>query len=81
MQIIEEIKSSLDGFAKEKFIKCLEKKYGLQKYVNNKKIIWVSKKNMIYAPLVSVPVERIFSRYKNILSEQRRIYVYLIFMF
>ncbi|RWR99433.1 uncharacterized protein B4U80_12659, partial [Leptotrombidium deliense] len=74
LRIVDETLGLLDGFEREKLQKCLDK---------NPDINWVRKptvdgeidldsKHLIrYLPLVSVDVERSFSKYKCLLTERR----------
>jgi hypothetical protein len=70
MALLEETKLKLSGFAKEKLVKILMKNRDLKKFCDNQDFEHRSKTE--YVPLVSVDVERSFSQYKNILTDNRQ---------
>jgi hypothetical protein len=69
LKILEEAKEKLTDFAKEKLIKSLDKNPDLKKFTENRN--YDHRKNILYAPLTTVDVERSFSLYKNILTDRR----------
>jgi len=69
--ILSYIRTNLIGTLQIKFDSCLEKNAGLDTICNlNKKLSYGT--NLMYAPLVSVSVERCFSQYKNMLTARRQ---------
>lgn len=71
LKILEDLKSGLHGFAREKLLCCLEKNPDLDRFISIEKDYEFQGK-ILYAPLVSVSVERSFSQYKAILSSSRQ---------
>ncbi len=70
INIVEEIKSKLSGYAKAKFKNCLEKNPGYNDFITNQD--FEHKKIIKFAPLVSIEVERSFSQYKNLLGDNKQ---------
>jgi hypothetical protein len=70
LDLINEVKAKLSGFAKEKLEKSLFKNPDFKKFTENADFDHRLKNS--YAPLVSVEVERSFSRYKNLLTDKRQ---------
>jgi len=70
LEILNDIKTKLDGVSKEKLETSLRKNPDLKAFTEN--IGFEHRLKTLYAPLVSVEVERSFSLYKNILSDKRK---------
>lgn len=70
VQLIEEVEETLEDFAKEKLKSSLKKNPDYKKFVTN--MGYEHRRLTKYAPLTTVDVERSFSRYKAILTDQRR---------
>jgi len=70
LNLLEEAKTKLTGFAKEKLQTSLSKNPDLVNFTENRD--FTQRVNHIYAPLVSVDVERSFSQYKLILNDRRK---------
>lgn len=70
LKILEEVKTKLSGFAKEKLDISLSKNSDLYKFTSKNNSMDHQIKTL-YAPLISVEVERSFSIYKTILTDRR----------
>jgi len=70
MEIVLQVKEKLKGCVLTKFESCLVKNPDLVAFVSNTQT-FDHKSKIVYAPLNSVDVERSFSRYKNILRDNR----------
>jgi hypothetical protein len=68
--LVEEALLKLNGFAKEKLQKCLSKNPDYKIFCYNDD--FEHRKITEFAPIVSVDVERSFSQYKNLLSDNRQ---------
>ena len=68
--LLEDAKCKLTGFAREKLDKSLSKNPDLETFCNNND--YDHRLITEYAPLVSVDVERSFSKYKNLLTDKRQ---------
>lgn len=68
-KIFNDALSCLDGFAREKFAASLGKNLDIKSFIT--KIIPEIQLKSLYAPLVSVDVEHLFSQYKLLLSYHR----------
>jgi len=72
MDVIEEVKENLSGFALVKFENNLKKNPDLLKFVSKYNSLEFRVKTS-EAPLVSVEVERSFSTYKAILTDKTEV--------
>ena len=70
LEILNDIKRKLDGVPKEKLEMSLKKNPDFKAFTEN--MGFKHRLKTIYAPLVSVEVERSFSLYKNILDHKRK---------
>lgn len=69
-QLFQDAASALSGFAKDKFASSLENNPDAVKFATDQNPQF--RLATLYAPLVSVDVERSFSQYKLMLSDRRR---------
>jgi hypothetical protein len=70
LNIIEDIREGLTDFALEKLNNNLKKNPDFDRFISKNNSLEFKLKTL-YAPLVSVDVERSFSTYKHILSDRR----------